>query len=74
MRCALAQGGRLRLEVMDVLGRRVRLLADEVKEPGIYDLLWDGCRMDGRPSPSGVYFIRMSAGRINSVRKILVTH
>ena len=48
----LAQAGRLRLTVFDLLGREIAVLVDEARSAGSYSAVWDAGRM-----PSGVYFI-----------------
>jgi hypothetical protein len=57
----LPHAGHVTVGVYDVLGRRVRRLADEAFPPGAYRLAWDGLDDAGLPAPSGVYFIRLQA-------------
>ncbi len=50
------------LAVFDLSGREVRTLAKgKWLEVGPHSLIWDGRRDDGRQSPAGVYFLRLSA-------------
>ena len=49
------------------------MLAEEEKEPGVYEILWDGADAGGRRSASGIYFIRLQGGDGGDVRKILLT-
>jgi hypothetical protein len=64
----IAQAGRVQLQVYDVAGRKVRLLADRVFPAGEQTLVWDGTDDGGRKVSRGVYFVRSStqkdAGRI----------
>jgi len=64
----IAQAGRVQVQVYDVAGRRVRLLADRVFPAGEQTLVWDGTDDGGRKVARGVYFVRSStqkdAGRI----------
>jgi subtilisin family serine protease len=56
-------GSRLvRLDVIDVLGRRVRTLHNGVSEPGSHTIFWDGRDDSGNPVASGVYFARLLIG------------
>jgi hypothetical protein len=55
------------IRVLDVLGRAVTTLVDELKAPGIYRTNWDASGL-----PSGVYFCRMQAGAFAAVRKVLL--
>jgi hypothetical protein len=61
----LAARGRVRVEIYDVLGRRVTTMADRVFEAGRHRLSWDGRDNRGRAVASGVYICRLdtSAGR-----------
>jgi len=47
--------------VLDVTGRRVRLLVDERREAGTHRVEWDGRDSFGRPVANGVYFFRLTA-------------
>lgn len=58
----LAQAGRVTLEVFDLRGRRVAVLADEEYGPGEFRVTWDGeTEVGGRAAP-GVYLVRLRAG------------
>ena len=72
IRYELAKAGRVRLEIFDVRGSLVRILADCWREPGVYSELWDGRRGDGSALPSGVYLYRLEAGDFASTRKMVL--
>ena len=46
-----------RVEIFDVAGRRVRLLAAGTFGPGPVSMAWDGLDDAGRPVPSGAYLV-----------------
>jgi Zn-dependent M28 family amino/carboxypeptidase len=52
-------GARVRLDVFDVAGRRVRRLADERFPLGPHTVIWDGLNDADRPVATGVYFTRL---------------
>jgi len=60
LRFDLARGGRVRLEVFDLNGRRVALVADRAFDPGRYRLDWNGRDDGGARLGAGLYFVRMS--------------
>lgn len=65
----VARRGRVTLEVWDVGGRRVAVLADRIHEPGSFTAEWDGRDASGRPAGSGIYVCRLRAGaEIRSVK------
>ena len=72
IRFELTKPARVTLAIYDVLGRRVRVLADRTYGPGRYALTWYGRDDQGRAAPSGVYFCRMTAGDFEEVDKMLL--
>ncbi len=72
LRLEIPRAERVRVEIFDVRGRRVRVLEDRTLEPGYHELLWDGRDEAGTDMPSGVYYCRAVYGREVSVRKMLL--
>lgn len=72
LRFALPQAGRARVEVLDVEGRVVRVLADCELARGTHTLGWDGRDDAGRRVAGGIYVCRLvtPAGTVN--RKAVV--
>ncbi len=64
---ALPRASRMSLTLFDVNGRHVRTLYDDWRKPGYHALA-----LDARALPSGIYFIRMSAGDYAATRKIVL--
>jgi M6 family metalloprotease-like protein len=60
-------GGWVHLAIYDMLGRIVKVLVDEKKAPGSYEV-----RFDGSGLASGVYFYRLTAGSFAQTRKMLL--
>jgi hypothetical protein len=58
---------RVRLAVYDILGREVAVLVDEEKQPGSYEV-----RFDGTGFGSGVYLCRIQSGGRVETRKMLL--
>ncbi len=57
----------VRLAVYDIMGREVAVLVNEKKEPGNYEMQFDGSRL-----ASGVYTYKMQAGGFVQTRKLLL--
>jgi hypothetical protein len=58
---ALPDPGAALVEVLDVSGRRVRILRDEWTPAGRHRVAWDGTDPYGREVAGGVYFLRLRA-------------
>jgi hypothetical protein len=65
-------GARVRLEIFDVRGRRVRGLLDGPLPAGRHRVLWDGQDDLGRGSPSGIYFYRLLWDDTERTRRMLL--
>jgi hypothetical protein len=62
----------VRINVFNLLGQLVKMLVDETRQPGIYELTWDAINDAGGRMPSGEYIVRMQAGEFVQIRKILL--
>ncbi len=63
----LPAGSQIRLEILTVLGQRVRLLDEGYRTAGTYTLTWDGKDDNALAVSSGIYFCRLVAGG-NAIR------
>jgi hypothetical protein len=68
---AMATAGPVELTVYSVDGRRVRLLARDVREAGEYSEVWDGRSDDGIKASPGVYYVQLSAGQHRFTRTLV---
>ncbi len=59
---SVAQAGPVRVEVFDLGGRRIALLASGKLVPGPHEAIWDGRNDRSEPVGAGVYLIRLQAG------------
>jgi len=64
---SLPEKAGVRLEVFNVLGQSVDVLADEEYPAGLHQVTWDASDI-----PSGVYFYRISANKQTLTRKMLL--
>ena len=67
----LPSGGRRRIDIYDVMGRRVRTLDDGVLAPGSYVEVWDGRGEGGALIQAGLYFVRLQAAGETTVARCL---
>ncbi|HXV14781.1 MAG TPA: T9SS type A sorting domain-containing protein [Candidatus Krumholzibacteria bacterium] len=70
---SIKESARVRIDVFDVSGARVRSLLDETRAAGSYsDVRWDGTNDTKQPVASGVYFYRLVAGGFRETRKMVL--
>jgi Tol biopolymer transport system component len=62
----------VRVEVFDLLGRRVTTLVDQSLEPGAHAYDWDGTDSRGATLPAGVYLYRMTAGEFVATKRLIL--
>jgi flagellar hook assembly protein FlgD len=63
--------GDSRLEVYDLRGRRVRVLADRAFQAGRHNLQWAGDNQDRVSCPSGIYMIHFTFDGRSCLRKVV---
>jgi hypothetical protein len=63
----LASLSRVRLTTYNLLGGEVATLVNEVKQPGVYQVIFDG-----RNCPSGLYFYKLEAGSNVMMQKMVL--
>ncbi|MDZ7290148.1 MAG: T9SS type A sorting domain-containing protein [candidate division KSB1 bacterium] len=62
----------VKLEIFDLLGRRLITLVDKELSADRQQVSWNGRDHQGRPVRAGVYVYRLQTGRETSVRKMVV--
>jgi hypothetical protein len=71
VRFALPAAAAVKVDVVDVAGRLVARLLEGRREAGAHAIVWDGRVATGGVAPSGVYFLRASAGATTKAAKIV---
>jgi len=69
---APASGARVRVEVLDLAGRRVATLVDGFRSGGAQAATWDARDDHGRPVGPGVYLCRYAAAGRVETRRIVI--
>ncbi len=69
---ALPVAATVRLEVFDLLGRRVKSLAEGEYPAGSHAVEWDRRDTDGVPVRPGVYLYRITAGGLRDQKKMVI--
>jgi sugar lactone lactonase YvrE len=67
---AVPTKSRVTISVIDVRGRVVASLLNEVKEPGRYEVAWDG-KTDAGLSAPGTYFVQLRSAETQLVQRVV---
>ncbi len=63
----------INLEIFNILGQKVAVLADNKPyPPGHHAVRWDGTLSNGYPAPSGVYFYSLSGNIFNTTKRMVL--
>lgn len=62
----------VRVSVYNMLGRLVKVLVDERRDPGYYTVKWDGTAAGGVPASSGLYIYVMQGREFRQSRKMVL--
>ncbi|MBI2619868.1 MAG: T9SS type A sorting domain-containing protein, partial [Ignavibacteriales bacterium] len=68
---ALPVESRFALVIYNILGQRVRTVAEGIKSAGEYTVQWDGRNDVGEVVQTGVYFYRLETNSIALVKKMI---
>jgi len=62
----------VRVELNNILGRRIRTLVNRVHQAGEYKVEWDGNDESGIQASSGIYFLKIQSGSEFRSQKIVL--
>ena len=68
----LSKGCHVRLDIYNILGKRIRTLINEHQTAGYKRVSWDGKDDNGNEVPTGVYFYRIKAGDFTQAKKMIL--
>lgn len=63
----LPVAGRVALDLLDINGRQIQNLQNQIAGPGHHEIIWNAAGV-----PAGVYLVRMSAGDAYFTRKVVL--
>jgi len=72
IRYVLPSAGQVRLEIYNILGQRVAVLADGMQPAGTHAVRWDGRDHNDQALSSGVYLYRLSTEEGVRTRKMVL--
>ncbi len=72
IKISLPQKARIKVEVYNILGRKVKVLADKSLPAGVHEISWDGTDDKNQPVASGIYFYNLQAGDFSASKKMVL--
>ena len=63
---------RIRVDVIDILGNKVKTLYDDVCQAGPNRLIWNGTNSDNHGVGSGTYFVKLTGGDQSTAKKAVL--
>ncbi len=71
---SLMKDGHIKIEIFDLLGQKIAVLFDDVKEQGEHFFEWNARDEDGNILPGGVYFAKINSGINNEIARLMLIH
>jgi len=68
----LPKTSHMSLNIYNLLGQQIQILVNEVKQPGYYEVQWDGKNIKGQEVSSGLYLVRIVAGEFDQTKKMVL--
>ena len=68
----LPKTSHVKIEIIDILGRSVRVLFDGFQQVGNHTIMWSGTNSGGDPVASGIYFCKITTETHSSTKRMLL--
>jgi hypothetical protein len=69
---SLAEQSQVQLEVFDIAGRAILVLADEGQQKGDHVVTWNGLMGNGKKAPAGIYVLRLNTEGMTKTAKLVL--
>ena len=70
IRYSLPENSKVKIEIFNILGQKVRTLVDEYQTAGYKTIQWNGTNAGNQTVASGVYFYKINAGKFSEVKQM----
>ena len=64
----------LNIKIYNLLGQKIRTIANKKFLPGIYNSMWEGKDKNGNNVPSGIFFLVLEADNFRLTKKLLIVN
>lgn len=69
IRFELPEAGETKLTIYNITGQAIRILVDEYRQTGRFEVSWDGKNDSGKNVPSGLYVYKLQVGNAITISK-----
>jgi len=64
--------GKVRLNVYNIKGQKVKNLIDMYSTSGNFETMWNGLDDSGKPVSTGIYFYRLESSGVTEIKKLII--
>ena len=68
----MTRDSKVKITIYNILGQKVKVLANEYQSAGHKSVVWDGKNQKGKVVASGVYFYKIKADDFTTAKKMLL--
>jgi len=72
IRYSLKEAGKVKIEIYNMKGQKIKSYNQEHSSPGYYQISWDGRDENGRNVASGIYLYRLTTANYTSAKKMVL--
>jgi hypothetical protein len=72
IRYSLKEVGKVKIEIYNMKGQKIKTFTQEHNSPGYYQVSWDGRDENGRSVASGIYLYRLTTANYTSAKKMVL--
>ena len=72
IRYSLKEAGKVKIEIYNMKGQKIKSYNQEHSSPGYYQVSWDGRDENGRNVASGIYLYRLTTANYTSAKKMVL--
>ena len=62
----------VKIDIYNIKGQKVTTLLNEIRKPGVYNIVWNGIDDNGKNVGSGIYFYKMTTAEYTSTRRMIM--
>ena len=68
----IAQKGKVKLVIYDLLGKEIKTIVNENKPAGLFEAYWDGSDSNGKLVSKGMYLYKLTSGKLTNTKTLSI--